>query len=184
VERMIKALALEMKVDPIELRMRSFIKPEQFPYETTTGWTYDSGNYAETMKVAMDIAGYEELRREQAERRERGELMGIGVAFFTEAVGAGPRKHMDILGARHERRRRSQGAPVRQAWSASARRRRARGTRRRSPRSSRRSWHPPEDVEVRHGDTDKSPYGLGTYGSRLRRSAAVAVVRGVRDWPA
>ena len=98
VERMVDALALEMKVDPIELRMRSFIAPEQFPYETTTGWTYDSGNYAETMRVAMDIAGYEELRREQAEKRERGELMGIGVSFFTEGVGAGPRKHMDILG--------------------------------------------------------------------------------------
>ena len=98
VERMVDALALEMDVDPIELRMRSFIKPEQFPYETTTGWTYDSGNYAETMKVAMDIAGYEDLRREQAEKRARGELMGIGVSFFTEGVGAGPRKHMDILG--------------------------------------------------------------------------------------
>ena len=98
VERMVDALALEMKVDPIDLRMRSFIAPEQFPYETTTGWTYDSGNYAETMKVAMDIAGYEDLRREQAEKRARGELMGIGVSFFTEGVGAGPRKHMDILG--------------------------------------------------------------------------------------
>jgi carbon-monoxide dehydrogenase large subunit len=69
VERMVDALALEMKVDPIELRMRSFIRPEQFPYETTTGWTYDSGNYAETMKVAMEIAGYDDLRREQAEKR-------------------------------------------------------------------------------------------------------------------
>src|SRR5215208_2907506 len=53
VERMVDALALEMGVDPVELRMRSFIGPEHFPYETTTGWTYDSGNYAQTMKVAM-----------------------------------------------------------------------------------------------------------------------------------
>src|SRR6201987_1077482 len=95
---MVGALALEMGVDPIEMRMRSFIGPEQFPYETTTGWTYDSGNYAETMKVAMQIADYEGLRREQAEKRARGELMGIGVSFFTEGVGAGPRAHMDILG--------------------------------------------------------------------------------------
>ena len=98
VERMVNALALEMGVDQIELRMRSFIGSEQFPYETTTGWTYDSGNYAETMQVAMEIAGYEDLQREQAEKRARGELMGIGVSFFTEGVGAGPRKHMDILG--------------------------------------------------------------------------------------
>src|SRR6202034_150562 len=47
---------------------------------------------------AMDLAGYDALRREQAEKRTRGELMGIGVAFFTEAVGAGPRKHMDLAG--------------------------------------------------------------------------------------
>ncbi len=98
VERMVDALALEMKVDPIDLRMRSFIGADQFPYETTTGWTYDSGDYHKTMRVAMDIAGYEDLRREQAEKRARGELMGIGVSFFTEGVGAGPRKHMDILG--------------------------------------------------------------------------------------
>ncbi|HSC03896.1 MAG TPA: carbon monoxide dehydrogenase, partial [Solirubrobacteraceae bacterium] len=64
VERMVDALALEMKTDPVELRMRSFIKPEQFPYETTTGWTYDSGNYAATMREAMRIAGYDELRSE------------------------------------------------------------------------------------------------------------------------
>src|SRR5438034_11466549 len=50
------------------------------------------------MRVAMDLAGYEELRREQAEKRSRGELMGIGVSFFTEGVGAGPRRHMDIVG--------------------------------------------------------------------------------------
>src|ERR1044072_1103179 len=95
---MVDALAMEMKADPIDLRMRSFIAPEQFPYETTTGWTYDSGNYAKTIKAAMEIAGYEDPRRAQAEKRARGELMGIGVAFFTEGVGAGPRKHMDILG--------------------------------------------------------------------------------------
>jgi carbon-monoxide dehydrogenase large subunit len=72
VERMVNALALEMGVDQVQLRMRSFIGPDQFPYETTTGWTYDSGNYAETMKVAMDIAGYDDLLREQAEKRARG----------------------------------------------------------------------------------------------------------------
>jgi carbon-monoxide dehydrogenase large subunit len=99
VERMVEALAWEMNVDPIELRMRSFIRPEQFPYETATGWTYDSGDYHKTMKVAMEIADYEGLRREQQEKAAKGEIMGIGITFFTEGVGAGPRKHMDILGS-------------------------------------------------------------------------------------
>src|ERR1700750_975817 len=78
VERMVDALAREMDVDPIELRMRSFIAPEQFPYETTTGWTYDSGDYHKTMRVAMDIAGYEDLRREQAEKRRRAHAVRAG----------------------------------------------------------------------------------------------------------
>src|SRR5262245_60468712 len=107
VERMVDCLADELGMDPAELRMRNLLRPEQFPYTTPTGWEYDSGDYPRALEEAMRIAGYEELRREQAERRARaaasgagaGEpLMGIGVSFFTEGVGAGPRKHMDILG--------------------------------------------------------------------------------------
>src|SRR5690349_13446327 len=96
VERMVDLLADELGMDPAELRLKNFIRPEQFPYTTKTGWTYDSGEYEKTMREAMRIAGYEELRKEQAAKRDRGELMGIGVSFFTETVGAGPRKDMDI----------------------------------------------------------------------------------------
>ncbi len=98
VERIVDCLADELKMDPVELRLKNFIRPEQFPYTTKTGWVYDSGDYEKTMRLSMELAGYDALRREQAERRRRGELMGIGVSFFTEAVGAGPRKDMDILG--------------------------------------------------------------------------------------
>ena len=98
VERIVECLAYELKMDPIELRMKNFIQPDQFPYTSKTGWVYDSGNYESTMREAMRIAGYDQLRAEQVEKRARGELMGIGVSFFTEAVGAGPRKDMDILG--------------------------------------------------------------------------------------
>ncbi len=185
VERMVDALALEMKVDPIDLRMGSFIKPEQFPYETTTGWTYDSGEYAETMKVAMDIAGYDDLRREQKEKRERGELMGIGVSFFTEGVGAGPRKHMDILGLAM-----NDGADLRVHPSGKAVVSISAQTQGQGHETTfaqivaEELGIPPEDVQVRHGDTDRTPYGLGTYGSRSTpvSGAAVAVVsRKVRD---
>jgi aerobic carbon-monoxide dehydrogenase large subunit len=185
VERMVGALALELGVDQIDLRMRSFIKPEQFPFETTTGWTYDSGNYAQTMKVAMDIAGYDDLLREQAEKRERGELMGIGVSFFTEGVGAGPRKHMDILGLAM-----NDGADLRVHPSGKAVVSLSAQTQGQGHETTfaqivaEELGIPPEDVEVRHGDTDKSPYGLGTYGSRSTpvSGAAVAVVsRKVRD---
>jgi carbon-monoxide dehydrogenase large subunit len=187
VERMVDALAIEMGVDPIDLRMRSFIRPEQFPYETTTGWTYDSGNYAETMRVAMDLAGYDELRKEQAEKRARGDnmLMGIGATFFTEGVGAGPRKHMDILGLAM-----NDGADLRVHPSGKAVVSISAQTQGQGHETTfaqivaEELGIPPEDITVRHGDTDKSPYGLGTYGSRSTpvSGAAVAVVsRKVRD---
>jgi carbon-monoxide dehydrogenase large subunit len=185
VERMVGALALEMGVDQIDLRMNSFIKPEQFPYETTTGWTYDSGDYGKTMKVAMEIAGYDDLLNEQAEKRARGELMGIGVSFFTEGVGAGPRKHMDILGLAM-----NDGADLRVHPSGKAMVSISAQTQGQGHETTfaqivaEELGIPPEDVQVRHGDTDRTPYGLGTYGSRSTpvSGGAVAVVsRKVRD---
>jgi carbon-monoxide dehydrogenase large subunit len=185
VERMVNALAVEMGVDQIDLRMRSFIEAGQFPYETTTGWTYDSGDYHKTMKVAMEIAGYDDLLREQREKRARGELMGIGVSFFTEGVGAGPRKHMDILGLAM-----NDGADLRVHPSGKAVVSLSCQTQGQGHETTfaqivaQELGIPPEDVEVRYGDTDRSPYGLGTYGSRSTpvSGAAVAVVsRKVRD---
>ena len=185
VERMTEALAVEMGVDPIELRMRSFIGPDQFPYETTTGWTYDSGNYAKTMKVAMEIAGYEELRSEQAEKRARGELMGIGISFFTEGVGAGPRKHMDILGLAMNDGADLRVHPSGQAVVSISAQTQGQGHETTFAQIvSEELGIPPEDVQVRHGDTDKSPYGLGTYGSRstpVSGGAVAVVTRKVRD---
>ena len=71
VERMIDCLADELNIDPAALRMKNLIKPEQFPYTTPTGWEYDSGDYPRALTEAMRIAGYDDLRREQAEKRAR-----------------------------------------------------------------------------------------------------------------
>ncbi|HET9080057.1 MAG TPA: molybdopterin cofactor-binding domain-containing protein, partial [Trebonia sp.] len=107
VERMVDCLASELGTDPAELRRKNLLRPEQFPYVSPTGWEYDSGNYPAALHEAMRIAGYDELRAEQAARRQAAAqpgadpsapLMGVGISFFTEGVGAGPRKHMDILG--------------------------------------------------------------------------------------
>jgi carbon-monoxide dehydrogenase large subunit len=98
IERMVDVLAQELKMDPAELRMKNFIPENKFPYRSALGWEYDSGNYPAALKKAMDNIGYAALRQEQAEKRARGELMGIGICSFTEIVGAGPSKHFDILG--------------------------------------------------------------------------------------
>ena len=98
VERMVDALALEMKVDPIDLRMQQLHRHRPVPVRDDHRLDVRLRRLPQDDAVAMDIAGYEDLRQEQEEKRARGELMGIGISFFTEGVGAGPRKHMDILG--------------------------------------------------------------------------------------
>ena len=185
VERMVACLADELDMDPVELRIKNFIQPDQFPYTTKTGWVYDSGDYEPTMREAMRIAGYDELRREQAEKRARGELMGIGVAFFTEAVGAGPRKDMDILGLGMadgcELRIHPTGKAVVRVSCMSQ----GQGHETTFAQIiAEEIGIPPADIQVVNGDTDQTPFGLGTYGSRstpVSGAAAALVARKVRD---
>jgi carbon-monoxide dehydrogenase large subunit len=185
VERMVDLLADELEIDPVELRMKNFIRPEQFPYTTKTGWTYDSGDYPKAMEEALRIAGYDELRREQAEKRQRGEYMGIGVSFFTETVGAGPRKDMDIAGLGM-----ADGAELRVHPTGKAVLRISVKTQGQGHETTfaqivaEELGIPPEDVEVVHGDTDQTPFGLGTYGSRstpVSGAATAMVSRKIRD---
>ncbi|HET7902469.1 MAG TPA: aerobic carbon-monoxide dehydrogenase large subunit [Candidatus Nanopelagicales bacterium] len=185
IERIVDCLAAELKMDPAELRLKNLLRPEQFPYTTPTGWEYDSGDYEKTMRVAMDIAGYDELRREQAEKRARGEYMGIGISFFTEGVGAGPRKHMDILGLGM-----ADGCDLRVHPTGKAQVRLSVQTQGQGHETTfaqivaHELGIPPEDIEVIHGDTDNTPFGLGTYGSRstpVSGAAAALVARKVRD---
>src|SRR5262252_7282805 len=82
IERITDVMAHEIGMDPAEFRLKNFIKPEQFPYKSALGWEYDSGNYAGALKLAMQRVGYDDLRKEQAEKRSRGELMGIGISSF------------------------------------------------------------------------------------------------------
>src|SRR5499426_1097533 len=74
IERVVDVLAQKLKMDPAELRLKNFIPSDKFPYKSVLGWEYDSGNYPAALKKAMDIVGYEALRKEQAEKRKKGEL--------------------------------------------------------------------------------------------------------------
>ncbi len=185
VERMVDVLAAELGMDPAGLRMKNLLRPEQFPYACKTGWVYDSGDYPTALRKALDMAGYDELRREQAEKRARGELMGIGVSFFTETVGAGPRKHMDIVGLGM-----SDGATLRVHPTGKAQLGISVQTQGQGHETTfaqivaEELGIAPEDVEVVHGDTDRTPFGLGTYGSRstpVSGAATAVVARKVRE---
>ncbi len=185
IERIVDCLAAELELDPVELRLRNLLRPEQFPYATSTGWVYDSGDYERALRLALEIAGYDELRAEQASKRERGELMGIGLSFFTEAVGAGPRKHMDMMGLGM-----NDGAALRVSPTGTAQLAISVQTQGQGHETTfaqivaEELGIPPEDVEVVHGDTDTTPYGLGTYGSRstpVSGAATALAARKVRD---
>ncbi|HEX2357069.1 MAG TPA: aerobic carbon-monoxide dehydrogenase large subunit, partial [Micromonosporaceae bacterium] len=185
VERIVDVLAHELGMDPAELRMRNLLRPDQFPYTCATGWEYDSGDYPRALELAMDMAGYADLRREQAEKRDSGQLMGIGVAFFTEAVGAGPRKHMDILGLGM-----ADGAELRVHPTGKAVLRISVQTQGQGHETTfaqivgQELGIATEDIEVVHGDTDQTPFGLGTYGSRstpVSGAATAVVARKVRE---
>lgn len=185
IERIVDVLAAELGMDAAELRLKNLIKPEQFPYTSPTGWEYDSGEYEKTMRLAMEMVGYDELRKEQAEKRARGEYMGIGISFFTEGVGAGPRKNMDILGLGM-----ADGCDLRIHPTGKAQVRLSVQTQGQGHETtfaqivSHELGIPPEDIEVIHGDTDNTPFGLGTYGSRstpVSGAAASVVAQKVRD---
>jgi carbon-monoxide dehydrogenase large subunit len=185
IERLVDCLAQELDIDPVQLRLANLIKPEQFPYTTTTGWTYDSGNYEATLREALRIADYDDLRRQQAAKRARGELMGIGVSCFTEAVGAGPRRDMDIMGLGMADGAELQVHPTGTAVLRVSCQSQGQGHETTFAQIvAEELGIPPADIRVVHGDTEQTPFGLGTYGSRstaVSGAAAVVVARKVRD---
>ena len=185
VERMADIVAHDLGIDPAEFRMKNFVKPDAFPYRSALGWEYDSGNYQGALEKAMDMIGYEDLRREQTEKREQGELMGIGISSFTEIVGAGPSRHFDILGIKMFD---SADIRIHPTGTATARF----GTR--SQGQGHETTYaqiiaeelgiPVSDIAVEEGDTDTAPYGLGTYASRSTATAGAAgavAARKIRD---
>jgi carbon-monoxide dehydrogenase large subunit len=181
IERAMDILAGRLKLDPSELRLKNFVRKDQFPYPSPLGFVYDSGDYHTTLQKALDKIGYTELRKEQAEKRKRGELMGIGISTFTEAVGAGPSKHFDIMGIKM-----FDSAEIRVHPTGSAILRT--GTKSQG-QGHETTWAQiaaeelgldPQNILVEEGDTDTAPYGLGTYASRSTPVAGAAIAMAAR----
>ncbi|MAU95691.1 MAG: carbon-monoxide dehydrogenase large subunit [Fulvimarina sp.] len=181
IERMIEVLAIELGMDAAELRAKNFIRKEQFPYMSALGWEYDSGDYHTAWNKALAAIGYEDLRREQAERVEafrRGEtrkLIGIGLTHFTEIVGAGPVKNCDILGMGMfdscEIRIHPTGSAVARLGTISQGQGHATTF---AQILASEIGLSADSITIEEGDTDTAPYGLGTYGSRSTPVAGAA----------
>ncbi len=180
IERMMDLLARRLGLDPAEVRRRNFIR--EFPYTSATGLEYDSGDYERTLDRALELVGYEDLRREQEQGRADGRKLGIGLSTYVEVCGLAPSSVTKALGI---------GAP---GWET--------GTVRFHPtgkvtlitgtsphgQGHATSWSqiveselgvPFDQVEVLHGDTAFAPYGLGTYGSRSLAVGGTAIFRSI-----
>ena len=181
IERMADLMAHEVGMDPADFRMKNFIKPEQFPYKSALGWEYDSGNYAGALQKAMDMVGYKELRKEQAEKRKRGEFMGIGISSFTEIVGAGPSKDFDILGLKMFDSCEIRVHPTGKAIARFGTKSQGQGHETTYAQILAEELGIPADhIKIEEGDTDTAPYGLGTYASRSTPVAGAAAAMAAR----
>jgi carbon-monoxide dehydrogenase large subunit len=175
IERITDVLAQKLKMDPAELRMKNFIPKEKFPYKSALGWEYDSGDYPTALRLAMDKIGYQALRKEQAEKRARGELMGIGISSFTEILGAGPSKHFDILGIKMFDSCELRIHPTGKAIARFGTKSQGQGHETTYAQIiAEELGIPASAVQVEEGDTDTAPYGLGTYASRSTPTAGAA----------
>jgi carbon-monoxide dehydrogenase large subunit len=182
IERIMDELAVELDMDPLELRRRNWIQAQEFPFTTVAGLEYDSGDYEAATQEALELIGYDELREEQRRRRESNDpvQLGIGFSTFTEMCGLAPSRVLGSL---------SYGAG---GWESASIRMLPTGkvevVTGSTPHGQghETAWSqlvadelgvPFEDVEVLHGDTAVAPKGMDTYGSRSLVVGGTAVVK-------
>jgi carbon-monoxide dehydrogenase large subunit len=185
IERLVQNASYELGIDPAELRRKNFIEPDQFPYHTPTGFVYDSGDYGAALQKALDHIGYDGIAKEKEEAREEGKLVGIGIASFTEAVGAGPSKDYDIAGLKMFDSAELRVHPTGKAILKLGTKSQGQGHETTYAQIvANELGIPASDIAVREGDTDDTPYGLGTYASRstpTSGAAAVVIARKLRE---
>ncbi len=184
IERIMDELAAELQMDPLELRRKNWIAHDQFPFTTVAGLTYDTGNYEAATDRAVELAGWDDLRAEQARRRESKDpvQLGLGVSTFTEMCGIAPSR---VLGSLNFGSGGWENAAVRVLPTGKVEV--VTGI---SPHGqghetgfsqivADRLGVPFDDIEIIHGDTQSAPKGLDTYGSRSLAVGGIAVVKAV-----
>jgi carbon-monoxide dehydrogenase large subunit len=185
IERLVQNAAYELGMDPAEFRAKNFIQPDQFPYLSPTGFVYDSGDYETAMRLAMDMVGYDEIQAEKEQARKEGKLVGIGMASFTEVVGAGHGEDYDILGLKMFDSAELRVHPTGKAILKLGVRSQGQGHETTFAQIvAEELGIPASDIKVVEGDTDNTPYGLGTYASRstpVAGAATAVIARKLRD---
>src|SRR6266568_941432 len=173
IERAMDLLARELKMDPVDVRMKNFPESKEFPLTLATGVTYDSANYQKTLKKVLRLGGYGKLRREQERLRKKQKYIGLGLSTYVEICAMGPSSRMPAGGwefgtVRVERTGKatvlSGTSPHGQGEQTSFAQIVAEGL-----------GIPYDDVTVYHGDTAVVPLGIGTFGSRTTAVGGTAI---------
>ena len=179
-ERLVDKAARELGADRVELRRRNFIRPDQFPYQTAVALQYDTGDYGATLDMALAAIDYQGLAERKAASRTRGKLRGFGISTYLEACGIAPSALVGALGARAGL---YEAATVRVHPTGSV----TVFTGSHSHGQGHETTFaqlvaeqlgvPLDSIEVVHGDTDRIPFGMGTYGSRSAAVGGSAIVK-------
>jgi carbon-monoxide dehydrogenase large subunit len=180
-ERMIQAAATDLGMDQAEFRRTNFVQADDFPHRTPFGFLTDSGQYEACLDVGLQAIDYQGFRREQAEARKQGRLLGLGISTMTEPLGAGNSREYDILGIKM-----FDSAELRVHMTGKAILRTGART---QGQGHETTWAqivthelgiPADDIIVEEGDTDTAPFGMGTYASRSTPVAGAAVAMAAR----
>ncbi len=178
VERAMDLVANKLGMDPAEIRRLNFIQPDQFPYKSAAGAVYDTGNYEGALDKALEMAGYKSLRAEQAQKKAAGKLMGIGISSYIEICGFGPKGSAPVGLYESARVRVEQSGTVMVYTGSSPH---GQGEETTFAQIVAEEFGiPVEDVMILHGDTNSTPEGRGTYGSRTTAVGGSAVFNAVQ----
>jgi aerobic carbon-monoxide dehydrogenase large subunit len=174
IERMVDRLAMELNIDPVEVRRKNFPQPSEFPFATAAGLSYDSGNYQASLDKLVGLIDYHQFRAEQARLRQQEKFLGVGVSTYVEICGIGPSSAISTGGWESATVR---VEPTGQVTVLT-------GT---SPHGQGQETSfaqivadelgvDIDDVTVVHGDTALVPYGIGTFGSRATAVGGAALM--------
>ncbi len=181
-ERIVDVAAREMGIDRVEIRRRNFIPPDKFPYQTPVALQYDSGNYHATLETALRKADWAGFEKRRAEAKARGKLRGIGISTYVEACGIAPSAVVGALGGRvglwesaHVRVHPTGSVTVFTGAHSHGQGHETTF----AQLVAERLGISPDSVEVVHGDTAKSAFAMGTYGSRSLAVGGTAIVKAI-----
>ena len=180
VERLVENAARETGIDRAEIRRRNFIQPDAFPYQTPVALQYDSGNYEPLLDEALTLADFAGFQARREEAKSRGKRPGIGLSTYIEACGLAPSNVPGAIGARAGLYEAAQVRfhPTGSVTVFTGSHSHGQGHETAFAQIvSDRLGVPIENVDVVHGDTDRVPFGMGTYGSRSVAVGGSAIVK-------